>query len=223
MSIIKLGGAKAPHPLALPGIRALALPAYPKIFGHFLIQVLLCFALLTLTACGNMVDDLNPSGDDLRPTVVANSIGSQPLQKAADFAAPATNNTTFKLSDYLAGGPFAADAVVLYFTMWCPICLSHTDHLLFNIIPQFQGRGTTTYVLVDYVSGSIASTTVSEAVNGYAGSVFKTIADENQSILTQLNGAMGKTIVIDAQGVIQMNEDFKTGAKLISVLNNLLP
>ncbi len=188
-----------------------------------MIKVLLYSALLTLTACGNMADDLNPSGDDLRPTVVANSIGSQPLQKAADFSAPATNNTTFKLSDHLAGGPFASDAVVLYFTMWCPICLSHTDHLLFNIIPQFQGRGTTTYVLVDYVSGSIASTTVSEAVNGYAGSVFTTIADENQNILTQLNGAMGKTIVLDAQGIIQMNEDFRTGDNLIHTLNRILP
>jgi len=183
----------------------------------------LLISLLWLTACGNMADDLNPSGNDLRPSIVANSIGNQPGQIAADFSAPATNSTTFKLSDHLAGGAFAADAVVLYFTMWCPICLSHTDHMLYTIIPQFQGRGTVVYVLVDYVSGSIASTTVSEAVNGYAGSVFTTIADEKQSILTQLNGAMGKTIVIDAQGVIQMSEDFKTGTKLTNVLNNILP
>ncbi len=183
----------------------------------------LLITILMLTSCGNMADDLNPSSDDLRPSVVANSIGSQPGQKAADFSAPATNSTTFKLSDYLAGGPFASDAIVLYFTMWCPICISHTDNLLYNVIPQFQGRGTTTYVLVDYVSGSIASTTVSEAVNGYAGSIFTTIADENQSILTQLNGAMGKTIVINNAGIIQMNEEYRTGDKLISVLNNILP
>ncbi|MDQ7059150.1 MAG: redoxin domain-containing protein [Ghiorsea sp.] len=180
-------------------------------------------ALLTLTACGNTFDDLKPSGDDLRPAVTANSIGSQPSQIAADFAAPATNGTSFKLSDYLVGGPFASDAVVLYFTMWCPICISHTDHMLYNIIPQFKTRGTVRYVLVDYVSGSISSTTVSEAVNGYAGSVFITIADQNQNILTQLNGAMGKTIVIDAQGIIQMNEDFRTGDHLINTLNRILP
>ncbi len=189
----------------------------------FTIKVLLLTALLTLTACGNTLDDLNPSSDDLRPTVVANSSGSQPGQKAADFSAPATNGTTFKLSDYLAGGPFASDAIVLYFTMWCPICISHTDNLLYNVIPQFQGRGTTTYVLVDYVSGSIASTTVSEAVNGYAGSVFTTIADENQTILTQLNGSMGKTVVMDAQGIIRMNEDYRTGTKLIQTLQHILP
>jgi len=188
-----------------------------------MIKMLMLFAALTLSACGNMADDLNPSGNDLRPTVVANTIGAQPGQIAADFSAPATNGTTFKLSDYLAGGPFASDAVVLYFTMWCPICISHTDHLLYNIIPQFQARGKTTYVLVDYVSGSIASTTVSEAVNGYAGSVFTTIADENQSILTQLEGAMGKTIVIDSAGVIQMSEDFRTGDNLIQTLNRVLP
>lgn len=180
-------------------------------------------ALLMLTACGNTLDDLTPSGEDLRPAVTANTVGSQPTQIAADFSAPATNGTIFKLSDYLAGGAFSSDAVVLYFTMWCPICISHTDHLLFNIIPQFQGRGTVVYVLVDYVSGSIASTTVSEAVNGYAGSVFTSIADENQTILNQLNGAMGKTIVINNAGIIQMNEDFRTGDKLISVLNTILP
>ena len=183
----------------------------------------LLVTMLMLASCGNMADDLNPSSDDLRPGVVANSIGSQPGQKAADFSAPATNGTTFKLSDYLAGGPFASDAIVLYFTMWCPICISHTDNLLYNVIPQFQGRGTTTYVLVDYVSGSIASTTVSEAVNGYAGSVFTTIADENQTILTQLNGSMGKTVVMDAQGIIRMNEDYRTGTKLIQTLQHILP
>jgi peroxiredoxin len=183
----------------------------------------LLIPMLCLAACGNMADDLNPSNNDLRPNIVANSIGNQPGQIAADFSAPATNGTTFKLSDYLAGGAFTADAVVLYFTMWCPICLSHTDHMLYNIIPRFQGRGTVVYVLVDYVSGSIASTIVSEAVNGYAGSVFTTIADENQSILTKLNGAMGKTIVIDAQGVIQMSEDFRTGDNLINTLNRILP
>ncbi len=183
----------------------------------------LLIPMLWLAACGNMADDLNPSGEDLRPGVTANSIGSQPSQKAADFSAPATNSTTFKLSDHLAGGAFPADAVVLYFTMWCPICIAHTDHMLYNIIPQFQGRGTVVYVLVDYVSGSIASTTVSEAVNGYAGSVFTTIADENQSILNQFHGAMGKTIVIDTNGIIQMNEDFRTGDALIQTLNRILP
>ena len=180
-------------------------------------------ALLMLTACGSTFDDLAPSGEDLRPSVTANTVGSQPSQISADFSAPATNGTTFKLSDYLTGGAFASDAVVLYFTMWCPICISHTDHILYNIIPQFQTRGTTVYVLVDYVSGSIASTTVSEAVNGYAGSVFTTIADENQSLLNQFQGAMGKTIVIDKNGVIQMNEDFRTGDNLIQTLNTILP
>lgn len=189
----------------------------------FMIKALLLSSLLLLASCGNLADDLNPSGNDLRPTVVANTIGSQPSQIAADFSAPATNGTVFTLSDHLTGGAFASDAVVLYFTMWCPICISHTDNILFNIIPQFQGRGTTTYVLVDYVSGSITATTVSEAVNGYAGSVFKTIVDENQGLLNQFSAAMGKTVVIDKNGVIQMNEDYKTGTQLAAVLDRLLP
>ena len=166
---------------------------------------------------------LHPSGKDLRPTVVAGSIGPYVSQKAANFTAPNTTGGTFDLSDYLAGGANASDAVVLYFTMWCPICMGHTDHLFWNIIPQFTARGTTTYILVDYVSGSISSTTVSEMVNGYAGSIFTTIADENQSIMSQLQGAMGKTIVIDSNGIIQMNEDFRTGANLVTTLDRILP
>ena len=178
---------------------------------------------LLLSACGDMVDDLKPSGEDLRTTITANSTGSQVGQKSVDITAPNTDGTTFLLSDYLAGGTQASDAVVFYFTMWCPICLSHTDHMLYNVIPQFQSRGKTTYVLVDYVSGSIAATQVSESVNGYNGSVFTTIADENQAILSQLEGAMGKVIVIDGNGIIQMSEDYKTGANLSAALDKILP
>ena len=180
-------------------------------------------AVSLLGACGNMADDLKPSGNDSRPAVTYGSTGNQVSQTVLDFSAPDTNNGTFVLSDHLAGGANASDAVVLYFTMWCPICMGHTDHLFFNIIPQFQTRGKTTYVLVDYVSGSISATIVSEAVNGYAGSIFTTIADENQSILTQLGGAMGKVVVIDGNGTIQMSEDFKTGANLVSTLDKILP
>ncbi|MDX8387915.1 MAG: redoxin family protein [Ghiorsea sp.] len=176
-----------------------------------------------LAACGNLSDDLIPSGNDLRAAVTSGSTGNQVSQTVSDFSASNTNNGTFVLADHLAGGTNASDAVVLYFTMWCPICMSHIDHLFFNIIPQFKARGKTTYVLVDYVSGSISATVVSEAVNGYAGSIFTTIADENQAILGQLGGAMGKVIVIDGNGIIQMSEDFKTGANLVSTLDKILP
>jgi len=185
---------------------------------------ILCFILVgMLTACGNMTDDLNPSGNDLRPSVVANSIGSSPTQILADFSAPKTTAGTFTLSDYLAGGAQASDAIVFYFTMWCPICMSHGDHMLYNIMPQFQGRGTVRYVLIDYVSGSLAATTTSEAANGYTGSPYIVLADINQALLTQLQGAMGKTIVLDSNGIVLMNEDFRTGDRLINTLNNLLP
>ncbi len=178
--------------------------------------------LLLLASCG-MEGDLNPSSQDQRPAVIAGSIGFQVSQKAADFTAPDTRGGTFLLSDYLAGGAKASDAVVLYFTMWCPICMGHTDHIFYNIMPQFQLRGNTTYVLIDYVSGSITATQNAEAANGYAGSTFVTIADINQSILNQLQGTMGKTIVIDTNGIIQMNEDFRTGDNLIATLNKVLP
>ena len=186
-------------------------------------QLIMISLTLFLASCGDMADDLRPSGDDLRSAITANSTGAQVGQKSIDISAPNADGSTFVLSDYLAGGAKASDAVVLYFTMWCPICLSHTDHMLYNIVPQFQSRGKTTYVLVDYVSGSVAATKVSELVNGYAGSVFTSIADENQVILSQLQGAMGKVIVIDGNGIIQMSEDYKTGDNLSATLDKILP
>lgn len=187
------------------------------------IKYFLIITTALLGACGNLADDLKPSGEDLRSTITANSTGALPSQKAADFSAPQTTGGQFVLSDYLAGGASAADAVVLYFSMWCPICLAHTDHMLYTIMPQFQQRGNVRFVLVDYVSGSIQATTNSEAVNGYQGSAFTVIADESGSLMKQFNGAMGKTIVIDSSGSIQMNEDFRSGDHLISILNTLLP
>ncbi len=188
-----------------------------------LIKSLHIFAMLLLLASCGMEGDLNPSSADKRPTVTPGSIGWQVSQKAADFSAPDTRYGTFTLSDYLAGGMNASDAVVLYFTMWCPICMGHSDHIYYNILPQFQLRGKTTYLLVDYVSGSISATINAEAANGYKGSQFVTIADETGAIANTLHGSMGTTIVIDTNGIIQMNEDFRTGDNLIATLNRILP
>ena len=187
-----------------------------------LIKVALLCSFLLLASCG-MEGDMNPSSADMRPTVTAGSIGWQVTQQAANFSAPETKGGTFTLSDYLAGGVNASDAVVFYFTMWCPICMGHTDHIYYNIMPQFQARGKTTYVLVDYVSGSIAATINAEAANGYKGSQFVTISDETGSISNTLHGSMGTTIVVDTNGIIQMNEDFRTGDNLIATLNRILP
>jgi len=184
---------------------------------------LLILFCLPLGACNDLLDDLNPSASDKRGTVVAGSIGNMPGQIAADFMVKDSLNNDFVLSDHLIGGSDPADVVVLYFTMWCPVCLSHSDHIYNDVMPQFSGRGTVVYGLVDYVSGSVSATRASELANGYAGSAFTTLADVNQGLLDQLNGAMGIVVIIDSDGTILVNEDYRNGSALTETLNQQLP
>lgn len=178
---------------------------------------------LSLLLAGCSGTDLNPSGADQRPAVVAGSTGNQVGQKIANFSLQDSLNNTWNLADHLVGGAVPADAIVLYFTMWCPICMSHTDHMLFSVIPSFSKRGTTQYVLVDYVSGSSAGARASELANGYGGSPYVVLSDQNQALMNQLNAAMGSTIVINRNGIILMNEDYRNGATLSQTLNGVLP
>ena len=184
------------------------------------ILILLCFVL---SACNDLLDDLNPSDSDKRGTVVAGSIGNMPGQIAADFTLKDSLGNDFILSDHLNGGSDPADIVVLYFTMWCPVCLSHSDHMYNTVIPQFNGRGTVVYGLVDYVSGSVSATRAAELANGFAGSAFTTLADTNQELLDQFNGAMGIVVVIDSDGTILLNEDYRNGTALSTLLDQELP
>ena len=193
--------------------------SYVKAFQKLLSLSLL---LIGLGAC-DLKDDLLPSSSDDRGAVVPGSIGHMPTQIAADFTIKDMYGNDFVLSDHLAGGTNPADVIVLYFTMWCPVCLSHTDHMYTNVIPQFETRGTVVYGLVDYVSGSVSATYAQASANGYLTPKFDILADVNQAIKNQFNGAMGVTVMIDNDGTILMNEDYRTGAKLIEILDQQLP
>ncbi len=164
--------------------------------------------LAVLTGCG---DNLIPSNEDKRTTVQAGSGGSAVSQKTPDFAVPDINGTTVTLSSSLAGKKGA----VFYFTMWCPICDTHMSAIQSSIIPQFPGVA---FYLVDYVSGSVAGAADAVTASGYAGGVFTTLADTNHTLLTNFQGTMGTTVVVDNNGIIKMNEDFRDGATLHSVL-----
>jgi peroxiredoxin len=184
---------------------------------------LIFILFLCLIAWGCDTADLYPSGEDKRETVVAGSEGYLPGQVAADFSLIDSSGKTVTLSDYLSGGDTPADAIVLYFTMWCPVCLGHTDHMIYAVIPQFATRGQVKYFMVDYVSGSAQQAFNAELANGYVGSEFVVLADTNQSVFQQFHAAMGTTVVISPSGGIQMNEDYRTGENLVAELNSLLP
>ena len=176
-----------------------------------------------LTACGDIDHDLLPSDSDQRPNVVAGTVGHLPNQISADFTINDSQNNPFTLSDYLDDGATPADAVVLYFTMWCPICLGHTDHMFNAIRPQFQTQGDVVFVLVDYISGSVALTRASELANGYSDSGFITVADVDQTLYKQYHAANGTTVVISGNGTILLNEDYRAGTNLIKTLDTLFP
>jgi len=173
-------------------------------------SLLLCLAL---TGCG---DNLVPSNSDKRPPVEAGTVGPAVTQKAPDFSVSATDGTTVTLADALAGKP----GIVLYFTMWCPICDSHMNNMRSVVAPQFPTVG---FYLVDYVSGSVADAAAAASSNGYAGGVFTTLVDLGQVMLGSYRATMGTTVVIDRTGIIRMNEDYRDGLNLQATLAALPP
>jgi peroxiredoxin len=159
----------------------------------------LLILLLMLAGCG---DNLFPSGEDKRPSVQAGTTGAAVGQLAPVFSVSDTGNNSVNLTAALAG----KKGLVLYFTMWCPICDSHMDFMQKNIIPAFPD---VRFCAVDYVSGSVALAADSASASGYASSSFTILADVNHILQQGYQGTMGTTVVIDSAGIIRMNEEFK--------------
>ena len=176
------------------------------------VKAMAIFALLLVAGCQEIGDDLTPSGADRRPDVVAGSIGTQVDQQSPDFAVQDTLGNSYALSTEVA----TADAVVLYFTMWCPICDSHASHMRSATIPDFPQ---VSFFLVDYVTGFITASRSAQLSNGYAGSTV--LVDVDQSLFDLYQASMGTTVVIDSTGIVKMNEDYKDGVKLRAVLEAL--
>lgn len=170
--------------------------------------------LLTLFGCGEMTDDLLPSGKDMRVTALANSIGPSVGQKAPDFSLLSTDGTAVSLTNALA----SRKGIVLYFTMWCPACDVHMTHIIGSTMPQFPLVG---FYAVDYVSGSLQEAKDAELSNGFSGSGMTVLADIDRAVLSGYTATMSTAVVIDAQGVVRMNEDYKDGTRLSAVLSGL--
>ena len=166
--------------------------------------------LILLAGCG---DNMFPSSEDKRPAVQAGSTGPSVSQKAPDFSVSDTNSNIVNLTSALAN----KKGIVLYFTMWCPICDTHMSHIR-GIIPSFPAVG---FYLVDYVSGTVTDAANATSANGYAGGSFITLADIGNSLLQGYQATMGTTVVIDNNGIVRMNEDFRDGSRLNAVLARL--
>ena len=162
------------------------------------------------------MDDMHPSGKDKRPAVQAGSTGSAVGQNAPDFSLPDTLGGSVTLSTELTAT--AVKGVVVYFTMWCPICDGHMSSIRSTEIPIFPS---VKFYAVDYVSGSVSEARNEEISNGYDGSGFRVLADTGQYVLNRFNATMGTTVVIDKTGQILMNEDYKDGSRLHAILSTL--
>lgn len=170
-------------------------------------KIALCCIVFMLASCGT---DLLPSGTDKRPPVQCGSVGPNVCQNAPDFTLFDSLGTSVTLSMMLA----SSGGVVIYFTMWCPVCDTDMTDMRSSIMPAFPN---VTFLVADYVSGTVADARNAEVSNGYDGSGFIILADTQQTVLNLYKAAMGTTVVVDRNGVIMMNENYKS-AKLQSVL-----
>jgi len=184
---------------------------YVKTIQNFLLLVIFTF---TLSAC-DIEDDLHPSSNDQSTQNII----------ADDFTVKDIYNNDFVLYDHLTIGANTspADVVVLYFTMYCPICTADTAHIFNTVMPQFSTRGTVAYVLVDYLSGSVSTAYDYAVANGVSNPDFFTVlADIDNIVENQFNGAMGITVVIASDGTVLMHEEYNSN-NLFDTLDQYLP
>lgn len=174
-------------------------------------KTILIALAFTLTAC----DDLYPSGDDKRAPVDSSTIGASVGQIAPDFSLSDTEGNTVTMSAELVN----TDAIVLYYTMWCPICDSHMSHMRAQVIPNYPN---VRFLIVDYVSGTVELSRSAQVSNGYTD--MTVLVDNIQTVLTLYEATMGTTVVIEnagSHGIVRMNEDYKDSTKLTATLDAL--
>jgi peroxiredoxin len=163
-------------------------------------KIALCLALFILAGCGT---DLAPSATDKHASG----------QIAPDFTLSDTLGNSVTMSTTLA----SAKGVVLYFTMWCPVCDTDMTDMRDAVMPNYPN---VSFFVIDYVSGTVADARNAEVSNGYDGSGFIVLADTQRTVLNLYRATMGSTVLIDRNGIIRMNEEYKS-AKLQSELAGL--
>lgn len=184
-------------------------------FVRLMMRIALLGALLGLSGCDGITDDLLPSGDDNQPSVEAGTSGTRVGQISPDF--PVEVLDTLGQPRGLYDELDRSTGVVLYFTMWCPICDSHMSHMRKEVMPDFP---TVQFFLVDFVSGSVEASRAAQVEKEYED--IETLVDINQVLLSSYHASMGTTVVIDSAGnIVRMNEDYKDSVKLVETLQAL--
>lgn len=163
-------------------------------------------ALFAATHCSNML----PDGSDLRDKNPSSVL--QVGAVAPNFSLTASDNTTLTLSSALLG----KSAVVLYFTMWCSVCSSHTDEIVQTVMPAFPN---VRFVFVDYVSANTGDAATLKTYAGYDGTG-ASVALNTPGLMESYGATMASLVVIDNTQKIRLNETYKK-SRLVSVLGAL--
>lgn len=181
----------------------------------YIVRITALMAAIALCSCGGMMDDLRPSGVDNSQTANASATGGTQGQKAPDFTVSDTLGRSVNLYTELESG---VTGVVLYFTMWCPVCAAHSDNMLANTVPLYPN---VKFFLVDYVSGTVSAARDAQVSNGYGNTAFGVLVDSSGSILSSFGATMGTAVVVSKSGVVTMKEDYKDGTALKNALAKL--
>lgn len=181
----------------------------------------MCFArfalaalLLATVSCGAVGEDLAPSGEDKRGADAGAVVDGGFAPGFPDFTLYSIDGSENGIYGHIQ----SSRAVVLYFNMWCPICDGHMDHMMRTIAPA---NPDVTFVIVDYVSGSVKHTAAAAQASGYANTVFIVVTDLGHAMMDYFDATMASTVVMDASGSVVMNEDYKDGVKLAAALEGL--
>ncbi|NVK36502.1 MAG: redoxin domain-containing protein [Gammaproteobacteria bacterium] len=166
--------------------------------------ILLFTSMIFLSGCE---EDLMPSNDPIH-----HGISSKEGEVIDDLSFAFTNDYSDTLSNRLT----AHDGVILYFTMWCPVCDSHMSQLRSRIQTQYPDVD---IIFVDYISKSVAYAKDAQQALGYTD--FPVAADVNDTLENYFNGTMATTVIIDKNFVVRFHQVFKTSDEIIGVLNTL--
>lgn len=167
--------------------------------------------LLLSVSCKGITDDLNPSGENRS----SSSVGAKVTASLSSLSLNNTNGDLINPISLMKSGQ--KKAIVFYFTMWCPVCNSHTDSLI-NIIPRYNQVD---FYVIDYISSNYNESFRNQRDNGYGSSPFQVLVDNDLVLSRIVDGTMASTVVIRQDETILMNEDYKTGEKLKEVLDQL--
>ncbi len=149
--------------------------------------------------------------EDLMPESKNTNITHEPFI-ISDFTAKLNTQQEYSLSDALTHH----DGIVLYFTMWCPVCDNHMQLLRSDFVTQYSDID---FVFVDYVSGSAANSRATQLNSGYSD--FNVISDVDDFLEETLQGSMGSIILIDKNFTVVFSEVFKNHMDLAEAIEAL--